>query len=59
MLNYPNTHAILNTLPLKAQKTVRAWFKRGVPIAVKYLIRFPHLYEAIKSDLADDDSHSQ
>jgi hypothetical protein len=52
MINFPHTHAILHTLPMAAQKMIRAWFVRGVPIAVKRLVQFPHLYEAIKADLS-------
>ena len=37
---------------------VRAWFIRGMPIAVMALVRFPHLYEAVKGDLTDNDSHT-
>jgi hypothetical protein len=58
MVNFPRTHAILHTLPMAAQKMIRAWFKRGIPIAVKRLVQFPHLYAAISQDLADSDSRT-
>jgi hypothetical protein len=48
--DFPDTHAMLHTLPLPVQKMVRAWFRRGVPIGVDRMCEYPQLYTAICAD---------
>lgn len=58
MVHFANTLAVLPSLPYRVRNLVQNWIRRGVPAGVMAVLTYERLYQALKTDLSSNDTHT-